>query len=169
MLELLRTLTTLDTLGGELAEPTLRQTDKLDHLLLHGLGDGSVGALDHGLLGDAELVLLVDVRVLLDRVAVSMPRRVDGGDRGPLGLVLVAPLLLTPDLLNSLLGQRRALAGLGPVGLPEQFGGLEDAFLGGLELGPPVVVVVSAEAAVRAISPSLLLNLHSLAGVSDPG
>merc|ERR1719402_1811429 len=126
MLELLGTLSALDTVRVELADAALGQTDELYGLLLHALGDGVLSALDDRLLGDAELVLLVDVRVLLDGVAVSMPGGEDGGDRGPLGLVLVAPLLLTPDLLNSLLGQRRALAGLGPVGLPEQFGGLED-------------------------------------------
>ena len=120
VLELLGTLATLDTLGVELADATLGQTDELDHLLLHGLGDGSVGALDHGLLGDAELVLLVDVGVLLDRVAVLVSRGVDGGHGGSLGLVLQTFLLLSSDLLHNLLRQRRALAGLGSVGLGEQ-------------------------------------------------
>merc|ERR1719337_158882 len=92
VLELLGRLATLDTLGVELADAALGETDELDHLLLHALRDGAAGALDHGVLGDADLVLLVDVGVLLGGVAVFLSRGVDGGHVGLLGLVLGAPL-----------------------------------------------------------------------------
>jgi hypothetical protein len=128
--ELLGRLATLDTLGVELADAALGETDELDHLLFHALRDEAAGALDHGVLGDADLILLVDVGVLLGGVAVFLSRGVDGGHVGILGLVLGAPLLLLLDLLLGLLGQGRALAGLGPVGFSEEAVRLEDAFLG---------------------------------------
>ena len=70
--EFLGRLATLDTLGVELADAAFGQTDELHHLLLHALGDGAAGALDHRVLGDADLVLLVDVGVLLGGVAVTL-------------------------------------------------------------------------------------------------
>ena len=169
MFQLLRRLATLDTLRVEFADAALGQTDVLDHLLLHALGNGVAGALDDGVLGDADLVLLVDVGVLLDGVAVLLSRGVHGGHLGLLGLVLGALLLLLLDLLLGLLGQRRALAGLGPVGLSEETVRLEDAFLGRLEVGSLVLVVVTAQATVRTVSRAALLDLHSLAVVGEPG
>ena len=130
VLQFLGTLATLDTVRVELADAALGQTHELDGLLLHALGDGALAALDHGVLGDAELVLLVDVRVLLDGVAVPVSGREDGVHGGLLGLVLGTLLLLSPDLLHDMGGERRALARLGAVRLTKQLGGLEDALLG---------------------------------------
>ena len=97
MLQLLGTLATLDAVLVKLGHTALRQADKLDALLADVLGHRLPGTLDHGVLGDADLVLLVDVGVLPHAVAVTVALTpVDVADLGGLGAVLNTLLLLRP-------------------------------------------------------------------------
>ena len=97
VLQLLGTLATLNAVLVKLGHTALRQADKLDALFADVLGDRLPGALDHGVLGDADLVLLVDVGVLPHAVAVTVALTpVDVADLGGLGAVLNTLLLLRP-------------------------------------------------------------------------
>ena len=97
MLQLLGTLATLNAVLVKLGHTALRQADKLDALLADVLGHRLPGALDHRVLGDADLVLLVDVGVLPHAVAVTVALTpVDVADLGGLGAVLNTLLLLRP-------------------------------------------------------------------------
>ena len=97
MLQLLGTLATLDAVLVKLGHTALRQADKLDALLADVLGHRLPGTLDHGVLGDADLVLLVDVGVFPHAVAITVALTpVDVADLGGLGAVLNTFLLLRP-------------------------------------------------------------------------
>ena len=78
----------------ERSNTSLRQADKGDGLLPGLNRQGVGGAHDDGFLGDADLVVLVDVGVLLDGVAVNASSLEDRRDLGLLGVVLGALLLL---------------------------------------------------------------------------
>ena len=97
VLQLLGTLATLNAVLVKLGHTALRQADKLDALFADVLGDRLPRALDHRVLGDADLVLLVDVGVLPHTVAVTVALTpVDVADLGGLGAVLNTLLLLRP-------------------------------------------------------------------------
>ena len=97
VLQLLGTLATLNAVLVKLGHTALRQADKLDALLADVLGHRLPGTLDHGVLGDADLVLLVDVGVLPHAVAITVALTpVDVADLGGLGAVLNTLLLLRP-------------------------------------------------------------------------
>ena len=95
--QLLWALSTLNSLSVQLSNTSLWQADILDGLLLHGLWHGSWGALGDRFLGDADLVLLEDVGVLLHGVAVGNLRIKDGFGMGLLGLILDTLGLLSSD------------------------------------------------------------------------
>lgn len=94
LLQLLGRLSVLDAVLVERGHASLRQADKGDGLLPGLDGHGSGGAHDDGLLRDADLVILVDVGVLLDGVAVNAAGLEDRGNLGLLGVVLGTLLLL---------------------------------------------------------------------------
>ena len=102
VLQLLGRLSALDPGLVELGHAALGKTDVLDGLPADVLGHGAGGAVDDGVLGDADLVLLVDVGVLPLRVDVRLGRFPDGADLGVLGGVLDAFLLLRPGILDPL-------------------------------------------------------------------
>ena len=72
MLQLLRRLSALDPGLVELGHAALGEADVLDGLPADVLGNGAGGAVDDGVLGDADLVLLVDVGVLPLSVDVGL-------------------------------------------------------------------------------------------------
>ena len=94
LLQLLGRLSVLNAVLVERGHTTLRQADKSDGLLPGLDRQGSGGAHDDGLLGDADLVILVDIGVLLDGVAVNAAGLEDRGNLGLLGVVLGTLLLL---------------------------------------------------------------------------
>ena len=90
-------LAALDPGLVQLGHASLGQTDVLDGLLADVLGYRAVGAVEDWVLGDADLVLLVDVGVLPHAVAVTVALTpVDVADLGGLGAVLNTLLLLRP-------------------------------------------------------------------------
>ena len=95
MLEFLEDLSTLNSLSIELSNTSLWKTDKADSLLSHFSWHGVDGALHKGNLGDADLVILVDVRVLLDGSAVIHLRFKDTPNLGLLSFKLDASFLFS--------------------------------------------------------------------------
>ena len=89
-------LAALDPGLVQLGHASLGQTDVLDGLLADVLGYRAVGAVEDWVLGDADLVLLVDKGVLPLGVDISLGDLPDGADLGVLGDVLDALLLLRP-------------------------------------------------------------------------
>ena len=102
MLQLLGRLAALDPRLVELGHAALGKADVLDGLPADVLGHGAGGAVDDGVLGDADLVLLVDVGVLPLGVDVRLGGLPDGADLGVQAGVLDALLLLRPEMLNPL-------------------------------------------------------------------
>ena len=100
VLQLLGRLPTLDPGLVELGNAALGEADVLDGLPADVLGNRARGAVDDGVLGDADLVLLVDVGVLPLRVDVRLGGLPDGADLSVLGGVLDAFLLLRPEILD---------------------------------------------------------------------
>ena len=98
MLEFLEHLSTLNSLSIELSNTSLWKTDKADSLLSHFSWHGVYGALNKGNLGDADLVILVDVRVLLDGSAVMQFRIKDTLDLGLLSLKLDTPFFFSSKI-----------------------------------------------------------------------
>ena len=98
MLEFLEDLSTLNSLSIELCNTSLWKTDKADSLLSHFSWHGVDGALNKGNLGDADLVILVDVRVLLDGSAVMQFRIKDTLDLGLLSLKLDTPFFFSSKI-----------------------------------------------------------------------
>merc|ERR1712025_726044 len=72
LLQLLRRLSALDPGLVKLGHTALGEADVLDGLPADVLGNGAGGAVDDGVLGDADLVLLVDVGVLPLSVDVGL-------------------------------------------------------------------------------------------------
>ena len=102
MLQLLGRLAALDPRLVELGHAALGKADVLDGLPADVLGHGAGRAVDDGVLGDADLVLLVDVGVLPLGVDVRLGGLPDGADLGVQAGVLDALLLLRPEMLNPL-------------------------------------------------------------------
>ena len=72
MLEFLEDLSTLNSLSIELCNTSLWKTDIADSFLSHLLRDRVMRALDNRLLGDTDLVFLIDVGVSLDGLAIPV-------------------------------------------------------------------------------------------------
>ena len=72
MSQFLWALSTLNSLNIEVSNPSLWQTNKLDILLPHLLRSGVERALSNWLLGDTDLILLVDEGVSLGCMADCM-------------------------------------------------------------------------------------------------
>ena len=75
--ELLKSFSTLNLLNVHLGNTSLWQADKVDSLLPQLLGNSVDRALDNWVLGEADLVILVDDGVLHDGFAVSHLRLKD--------------------------------------------------------------------------------------------
>ena len=76
-LELLKSFSMLHLLNVHLSNTSLWQADKVDGLLPQLLGNSVDRALDNWVLGEADLVILVDDGVLHDGFAVSHLRLKD--------------------------------------------------------------------------------------------
>ena len=72
MLQLLWAFSTLNAFSIKLGNASLRKTDIADSLLSHTLWDGIMRTLDYRLLGNTDLIFLVDVGVSLDGLGIPM-------------------------------------------------------------------------------------------------
>ena len=72
MFQLLGAFSTFNALSIELGNTSLWKTDIADSFLSHLLRDRVMRALDNRLLGDTDLVFLVDVGVSLDGLAIPV-------------------------------------------------------------------------------------------------
>ena len=98
VLQLLGRLSALDPGLVELGHASLGKADVLDGLPADVLGHGAGGAVDDWVLGDADLVLLVDVGVLPLGVDIRLGGLPDGADLRVQAGVLDAILLLRPEM-----------------------------------------------------------------------
>jgi len=162
MLEFLEDLSTLNSLSIELSNTSLWKTDKADSLLSHFSWHGVDGALHKGNLGDADLVILVDVRVLLDGSAVIHLRFKDTPNLGLLSFKLDASFLFSSDLREGLFRDWSALLRLRSVGMGSKLDRAHDTSLGGEDISSPVHVVVTTETTLGSIRGVVNLNSDSL-------
>jgi len=162
MLEFLEDLSTLNSLSIELSNTSLWKTDKADSLLSHFSWHGVDGALNKGNLGDADLVILVDVRVLLDGSAVIHLRFKDTPNLGLLSFKLDASFLFSSDLREGFLGDWSALLRLRSVGMSSKLDRAHDTSLGGEDISSLVHVVVTTESTLGSIGGVVNLNSDSL-------
>ena len=98
LLQFLWVFSTFNALSIELGNTSLWKTDKVDSLLSHFSWHGVDGALNKRNLRDADLVILVDVRVLLDGSAVMQFRIKDTLDLGLLSLKLDTPFFFSSKI-----------------------------------------------------------------------
>merc|ERR1712083_278745 len=168
MFQLLGAFSTFDALSIELGDTSLWETDIADSFLSHLLWDRVMRALDNRLLGDTDLVFLVDVGVSLDGLAIPVLLILKNFlDVSLLDVKLDASFFFLSDLLLGSLRKRSAFLRFGSVRFSKESSGLEDTTLGALEVSSLVLVVVSTETTVRSISRALLLNNDSLSLMFD--
>jgi len=167
LLQLLWVFSTFNALNVQLCSSSFRKADKVDCLLSHFIGIRVMRALDNRLLGDADLVFLVDVGVFLDGMTDPLLSLKNLSCFSFLGCKLHTPFLKFSNFLVSSLGKRFAFIGFGSVRFSKKPVGGEDASLGTLEVSSFVLVVVTTETTVGSISSALLLNNDSLSLVSD--